>query len=319
MHYQTFSLIMDAVRNFPRTVYNLMGWSQSNPRDYNSSIMRNFVLSMSQSDTETFRSECDFVRNIPLSRINEIYLPYKTRLGFEDFYDKFQVVHGRENGLPYILHENNKKVFFPVGTTVHAMIENYKCLLLREGITGKGILEASPHCYQDDDFFVENGDCVLDIGCAEALFAIDNIDKAKKVYLFECERFWQKPLKATFSQYADKVCITKKTVSSVTSKIATRLSDVVAKDGALEDRYFVKMDIEGGEKEVISGNADFLRQNKVKLSCCVYHNQEDAALIKNMLEKIGYETRFSKGYMLCDMNGVHFPYFRHGVIYARNY
>jgi hypothetical protein len=110
--------------------------------------------------------------------------------------------------------------------------------------------------------------------------------------------------------------------SSLISDTGTETIKVTDLDSFMKGKEKVtllKMDIEGGEKEVISGNADFLRQNKVKLSCCVYHNQEDAALIKNMLEKIGYETRFSKGYMLCDMNGVHFPYFRHGVIYARNY
>ena len=79
------------------------------------------------------------------------------------------------------------------------------------------------------------------------------------------------------------------------------------------------MDIEGWERLVIKSNADFLKSAKVKLSCCVYHRQDDAQVIEMMLKDMGYTTRFSDGYMLPVMNGIHYPYFRHGVIYAQNY
>ena len=62
-----------------------------------------------------------------------------------------------------------------------------------------------------------------------------------------------------------------------------------------------------------------LKSHKVKLSCCVYHRQDDAVVIKDMLKKMGYKTRFSDGYMLHWMNGIYFPYFRHGLIYAQNF
>jgi hypothetical protein len=79
------------------------------------------------------------------------------------------------------------------------------------------------------------------------------------------------------------------------------------------------MDIEGWERTVIEGNAEFFKSAKVKLSCCVYHRQDDAQVIEAMLKKMGYKTRFSEGWMLPTMNGIHYPYFRHGVIYAQNY
>ena len=110
-----------------------------------------------------------------------------------------------------------------------------------------------------------------------------------------------------------------KMVSDSTSKHTTRIVDAIGKDISADDRFFVKMDIEGGERFVIKGNEDFFRNNKVKLSCCVYHRQDDAIVIKDTLERLGYTTRFSKGYMLIGMNGIHYPYFRHGVIYAKNY
>ena len=45
----------------------------------------------------------------------------------------------------------------------------------------------------------------------------------------------------------------------------------------------------------------------------------NAIVIKDMLERFEYATRFSKGYMLIGMDGIHCLYFRHGVIYAKNY
>ena len=42
-------------------------------------------------------------------------------------------------------------------------------------------------------------------------------------------------------------------------------------------------------------------------------------VMEEMLNLYGYKTRFSAGYMLLVMNGIHYQYFRHGVIYAENY
>ena len=120
-------------------------------------------------------------------------------------------------------------------------------------------------------------------------------------------------------EISDKVFIVDKMVSNHTSRKTTRIIDAIAGKVGEKERYFVKMDIEGGERAVIAGNEDFFRENRVKLSCCVYHRQDDASVIRDMLERFGYKTRFSDGYMLVDMNGIHFPYFRHGVIYAWNH
>ena len=46
-------------------------------------------------------------------------------------------------------------------------------------------MRKSPHSYVNDTFKVEAGDVVLDVGSAEGLFALDNIELATKVYVFE--------------------------------------------------------------------------------------------------------------------------------------
>ena len=78
------------------------------------------------------------------------------------------------------------------------------------------------------------------------------------------------------------------------------------------------MDIEGGERAVVESSAAFLASHKVKISCCAYHRQDDGKVLMAMLEKIGFKTRYSEGFML-PYDSHTFPFFRRGMIYAKNY
>ena len=180
------------------------------------------------------------------------------------------------------------------------------------------MLEKSPHCYVTHDFNVANDDVVLDVGCAEALFALDVIDRASKAYIFEYEKEWRRPLRLTFEPFAEKVTIVEKLVSDQTCGKSTKLIDAVRDDLERKVNFFVKMDIEGWERTVIQGNADFFSTARVRLACCCYHRQDDAQVMEGLLRDMGYRTRFSEGYMLPTINGIHYPYFRRGVIYAQN-
>ena len=157
---------------------------------------------------------------------------------------------------------------------------------------------------------------LLDVGCAEALYALHWIDDVRKVYLFECEKMWEKPLRLTFARYGDDVSIVRKLVGDGRGG-SVRLSDVI-KESA-DASYFVKMDIEGAERFVIKSSADFLQTHKVKMSVCCYHRQDDAEVLGKMLSTLGFSIEYSDGYMLTPLNGMIYPYFRKGVIYARNY
>ena len=166
-------------------------------------------------------------------------------------------------------------------------------------------------------FQVEQGDVVVDIGCSDALFAFDNAKQASRIYLFEAWKRWLPAFQASFAPYAEKTRIFTKLVSDVTNEKQIRLADAIQE--GISSHYFIKMDIEGGERAVLASSADFLRSNKVKLSYCVYHRQDDAKIISGMLKGMGFSMRYSDGYMLPLCNGIHYPYFRHGVIYAINY
>lgn len=70
---------------------------------------------------------------------------------------------------------------------------------------------------------------------------------------------------------------------------------------------------------VINSSRDFLTKNKVKMSCCAYHRPDDETILFETLSKLGFTVHFSDGYMVLQMHGSHYPYFRRGMVYAKNY
>ncbi len=312
MHYQTKMMIKEALGNLSGFVFNLLYFAKRSQMDNDIATLRNLVLSMPREEKAKYVEACAYIEKMDLSDLNSMMFPYEAVEGRKGV---GSLVLAKENGLFYVLHNGKSKLFFPKGS----LCDGYEGLVNREGLLGTGVLAKSPHCYQDAEFKVEKGDVLLDVGCAEAIFALDNIEKVSKAYLFESASEWRKPLRLTFAPYADKVVIVNKLVTDKTTKTTTRLIDAVKDDVSAESHFFVKMDIEGWERTVIAGNADFFKTAKIKLSCCVYHRQDDAQVIEKMLREMGYKTRFSDGWMLPTMNGIHYPYFRHGVIYAQNF
>ena len=309
MNHQTKQRIRDTLGNLKTFVYNLMYFAKRSQEENDAAMLRNLVLSLPSEVKKKYADECAYVESLAPDELRFLMFPYPDddeRLGKG-------TLSGKEHGLFYVLHAGKKKLFFP------SLRNDYDGLIRMEGLLGTGTLAKSPHCYQDKDFKVEEGDVLLDVGCAEAIFALDNIEKVEKAYLFESEHVWRKPLRLTFAPYVDKTVIINKLVSDRTTRKSIRLVDAVAGEMSSDAHFFVKMDIEGWERTVINGNADFFKKAKVKLSCCVYHRQDDATEIEKMLKDMGYKTRFSEGWMLPTMNGIHYPYFRHGVIYAQNY
>ena len=187
-----------------------------------------------------------------------------------------------------------------------------------EGLLGTGHLRKSPHSYVTDTFKVESGDIVLDVGSEEGLFALDNIELAANVYVFESLKCWSCPLMATFGPFKDQVRIINKYVGSKLSRTSTTLSDVLKCEDE-HSTYFIKMDIEGAERDVLQASEDFLRNHRIKLACAAYHRQDDADYLRGILEGMGFTVHFSDGYMIPQVNDFIYPYFRRGIIYAQNF
>ena len=74
------------------------------------------------------------------------------------------------------------------------------------------------------------------------------------------------------------------------------------------------MDVEGFELEALEGGKRLLRESGAYCAICSYHKHDDEKKIREFLEKLGYQTDTSEGYMF-------FPYdddleLRKGVVYG---
>ena len=170
----------------------------------------------------------------------------------------------------------------------------------------------SPHLYFDNNVCVNQDSVLFDIGAAEGLITLLNIDRVKKAYVFECDDEWIGALQKTFEPYGDKVSIINKFVSDVNDDNNTTLE--VFLNEHTEDTVILKMDIEGMETAVVEkGLGCYMGATNIKFSCCTYHHANDATTLQNLFGKYGYKTEFTEGHILF-MNEK--PYFRKGIIRA---
>ena len=218
--------------------------------------------------------------------------------------------------LPYVIHKG-KHLYFPRMYSVAQAVVAYKGYICGDRLLGKGE-DFAPHQYQSKEFQVHDGDVVVDVGCAEALFSLDVIEQASKVYLIERDGIWKAPLLATFAPYKDKAVFVQKLVSDKDSRTTVSLPSLLKCESS--SPLFIKMDIEGYEPKVVRTLLPLLRERDgITLSCCTYHNNEDATILEQLFQQVGYRYEFSKGYMLfARYDQPTAPYFRHGVIRASN-
>jgi hypothetical protein len=213
-------------------------------------------------------------------------------------------VHKDDDGFYYFVIEG-KKIYFPQKIAVNGLgSELLRSLMIEQD-------KRSPHLYFSENVSLNNGGVFLDIGAAEGLITLLNIEKIKKAYLFECDQEWVEMLKKTFEPYADKVEIINKYVSEINDETHTTLDAYL--DKHYEDSICMKMDIEGMETEVIpKGIGKNMGNKNLKFVCCTYHKKDDAKILENIFKKYGYETEFSDGYLAKSEA----PHFRKGIIRA---
>jgi hypothetical protein len=256
---------------------------------------------------EKYQLELNYLRE----EKTDIDFPYRRLKRLETIHSGYD----KKLKLPYIVHKD-KKLYFPSTCPIDHAENVYRSLVENDDILGNGYRKKTPHQYQTEDFPVKETDTLLDVGCAEALFSLDLIDKVKKVYLVESDPDWFAPLNATFESYKDKVKIIPRLVSNVDSDTTITLSSLL-KDEELSS-LFIKMDIEGYETSVIEASKETLSKCKdTRIACCTYHLYHDADILSKLFTSMDYETAFSDGYMIAALDVKKPPYFRKGLIRAR--
>lgn len=228
---------------------------------------------------------------------------------FQNKYDKtaIEVIHDPATGLPYVLHDK-KRLYFKRSYTDAKIRSLYHGLLLDQDID-------SPHLYLTTDFNVNSNDVIADIGAAEGNFSLNNVEKVKKIYLFECDSEWIEALEATFSPWKEKVVICNSFVSNTNTNNSISLDTFVKEHGEIT---FLKVDIEGEEGRFLEGAKGFFQSTRqFKIAICTYHNQEDEEVFTHLLKGYDLEVNPSHRFMIFyhDSN-LSAPYLRRGLLRA---
>lgn len=216
-----------------------------------------------------------------------------------------------ERKLNYVFYKG-KKLFFPWES--HELIAGKYLQLIMEQDA------ESPHRYFDGE--VPECDVFVDVGSAEGIISLDAIEKAKEIYLLECDEKWIEALEATFEEYADKVHIVRKYAGSFSDEKTTTLDDLL--DRYKNKKIVIKMDIEGMETDALMGAQKVMRDNECVFSCATYHTNTAFEEIESFFKKNDYVSSTTEKWMLFIYgnmtlaNGkyqrIQFPYFRHGII-----
>lgn len=136
------------------------------------------------------------------------------------------------------------------------------------------------------EFCINESDVMADVGSAEGYFTLLNIEKLKKVYLFEQDSEWLEALETTFAPWKDKVVIIPKFVSYKNSGNEISLDSYFMNEKNIPG--FFKIDVEGAEASVLKGMEKLMLNSQVRIALCTYHHQEDFQKFSNFFESEGF-------------------------------
>lgn len=217
-------------------------------------------------------------------------------------------VHKDEvKGLLYVLHEG-KRLYFKRSMTVNGVKSLYCGLQTDQD-------PASPHLYLEGDFDLSENDVIADIGAAEGNFSLTNIERVKKVYLFEYDKEWIEALHATFEPWKDKVVIVDKFVTDKDSESTLNMYNFYNSNPEIS---FFKVDIEGEEQNFLNAcEPIFKTANGIKMAICTYHKQNDERDFTKQLTELGFTVTPSRRYMIFIFdNLIKAPFLRRGLLRA---
>lgn len=212
----------------------------------------------------------------------------------------------------YVLVDGNKPLYYPRGWSKSWIRFVHNALLIEA-------LPQSPHRYFEPSFSPNEKDIFLDIGSAEGIISLLNIETVQKVILFETDPEWIEALQATFEPYKHKVRIVNKFVSNTDSETAITL-DTYSKNFMPKDQaFFIKCDIEGNEMSFLQGASNFFSSTEnLRIVMCTYHQLNDETNIRNYFDSMGsFEIKATNNYMIFPpYKSKEFipPYFKKGLL-----
>lgn len=224
--------------------------------------------------------------------------------------DSVKVYKDKGKGLRYVLLDG-KRLYFKKKWNKGRIQKSFIGLLREQD-------PICPHCYEKENFKLEEGEVLVDVGAAEGNFALSVVEKASRIILFESDKDWIQALNATFRPWKDKVTIVNKFVGDVNNAECVTLDSYFSRR---EKISFLKIDVEGAESQLLKGCERILQEVRpLKLAICTYHKQDDEKLFTELLNKNSFETSHSDGFMLLYHDRrLKEPYLRRGMIRATKY
>lgn len=223
-----------------------------------------------------------------------------------------------ENWIPEVfrdeLHQcfyvffDEKKMYFPKKCTVKEVVWIVRSIYKEQD-------EKSPHRYLTPDFELDENSIIVDAGVAEGNFALSIVEKAKKLYIVECDPDWMEALKLTFAPWKDKVVFVEKYLSGEVTQDTVTIDSFLLPEP--NQKYFIKMDIEGFEQLALSGMKSLVSSGlPIKMDICTYHKTNDLVEIQEIVSEYGFDYHVSDSYILFYRCG-DVPEFRKVLIRAR--
>lgn len=164
----------------------------------------------------------------------------------EQYHRRVELFEKDEKGV-FVELENRKKLYFNCDDKEKAS-HIYRNLCREQDIH-------SAHRYYAEGFYPTSEDNYIDIGCAEGQEALLAADVVKKIYLFEGNSSWQNVLNNSFSDYDEKTRIVSCFVGKEDKSPSIQTLDSFFGTECTGEKYFIKMDVEGAEKDVLFGGA----------------------------------------------------------------
>jgi len=264
------------------------------------SSVLNYYSTLSEPLSDEIKKVLEYLKNRPVVMFPDY---------FQDEYieDSVEVHRDKELGLRYVLCDG-KRLYFKKRWSEKRIQRAFNELIKEQD-------SRCPHCYESSSFKFESGDVLVDVGAAEGNFALSVAEKASRIILFESNKEWLEPLRATFSPWKDKVVIVNKFVGDVTDSRSTTLDDYF-KSG--EKVSFLKVDIEGAESRFLNGCKRILREvHPLKAAICTYHKPQDEQEFTLLLDQYGFETSHSDGFVLLNTDRkIKAPFLRRGLVRA---
>lgn len=293
-----FSKIKNAIPDFIKIPINKIRNNRRWERQYNA------IINFYENKPSLTIEEIEVISHLKKIKGLEVF-PYdfKNELNFSNI----KVFFDDEVQLYYVIHQTHR-LYFRRGMSEEDVQGVYSGLLNEQN-------EKSPHLYLTQNFNIEPGSILTDIGASEGIFTLSNIEKVSKAYLFEPNAQWNEALDCTFRPWSEKVIVINKFVSDKNDETNISL-DNYFKDIKPD---FIKADVEGCELTVLQGANQILEtSNNIKISICTYHNQSDFDNISNLLiNKYQFSIDHSYGYMLFFLtNNLIPPYLRRGILRA---